>query len=92
MEDMLEYRYDSRLKLKPTRLPPTHSTVALILASTDFSLRTPRLILRPFLAEDIEDGLGYRDDEEFARFLPHIPQPFGADTGTPRCIPPRRAA
>lgn len=33
-------------------------------------------MLRPFLADDVEDALAYRDDPEFARFLPHIPQPF----------------
>jgi RimJ/RimL family protein N-acetyltransferase len=40
------------------------------------TLRTTRLLLRPFVAGDVEDALAYRDDEEFARFLPHIPQPF----------------
>jgi ribosomal-protein-alanine N-acetyltransferase len=39
-------------------------------------LRTARLLLRPFAASDVEDALAYRDDLEFARFLPHIPQPF----------------
>jgi ribosomal-protein-alanine N-acetyltransferase len=39
-------------------------------------LRTERLLLRPFQARDVEDALAYRDDLEFARFLPHIPQPF----------------
>jgi ribosomal-protein-alanine N-acetyltransferase len=39
-------------------------------------LRTARLVLRPFAAGDVDDALGYRDDEEFARYLPHIPQPF----------------
>jgi ribosomal-protein-alanine N-acetyltransferase len=39
-------------------------------------LRTERLLLRPFEADDVEDALAYRDDEDFARFLPHIPQPF----------------
>jgi ribosomal-protein-alanine N-acetyltransferase len=39
-------------------------------------LRTERLLLRPFQAGDVEDALSYRDDPEFARFLPHIPQPF----------------
>jgi len=34
------------------------------------------LILRAFRTSDVEDALGYRDDPEFARFLPHIPQPF----------------
>jgi ribosomal-protein-alanine N-acetyltransferase len=39
-------------------------------------LRTARLLLRRFRPEDVEDALAYRDDPEFARFLPHIPQPF----------------
>ena len=39
-------------------------------------LRTERLTLRPFQDSDVEDALSYRDDPEFARFLPHIPQPF----------------
>jgi [ribosomal protein S5]-alanine N-acetyltransferase len=41
-------------------------------------LRTTRLLLRPFEAGDVADALAYRDDGEFARFLPHIPQPFTA--------------
>ena len=39
-------------------------------------LRTERLLLRPFQPEDVADGLAYRNDLEFARFLPHVPQPF----------------
>lgn len=39
-------------------------------------LRTERLLLRPFREDDVDEALSYRDDEEFARFLPHIPQPF----------------
>src|SRR6266699_276040 len=39
-------------------------------------LRTERLVLRPFQTGDVADALAYRDDEEFARFLSHIPQPF----------------
>jgi RimJ/RimL family protein N-acetyltransferase len=39
-------------------------------------LRTPRLLLRPFQARDVDDALAYRDDREFARYLPHVPQPF----------------
>lgn len=39
-------------------------------------VRTERLLLRPFKKDDVVDALNYRDDEEFARFLPHIPQPF----------------
>jgi [ribosomal protein S5]-alanine N-acetyltransferase len=39
-------------------------------------LQTERLVLRPFETRDVADALAYRNDEEFARFLPHIPQPF----------------
>jgi RimJ/RimL family protein N-acetyltransferase len=39
-------------------------------------IHTARLLLRPFEAGDVEDALAYRNDAEFARFLPHIPQPF----------------
>lgn len=39
-------------------------------------LRTERLVLRPFKRDDVDDALAYRNDEGFARFLPHIPQPF----------------
>jgi hypothetical protein len=39
-------------------------------------LRTATLLLRRFQADDVDDALAYRDDPEFARFLPHIPQPF----------------
>src|SRR3954462_10374743 len=39
-------------------------------------LRTERLLLRAFESADVEDALTYRNDPEFARFLPHIPQPF----------------
>ena len=39
-------------------------------------IRTERLVLRPFEAGDVEAARAYRDDEEFLRFLPHIPQPF----------------
>ena len=39
-------------------------------------LRTPCLLLRPFEPGDVADAQAYRDDPEFARFLPHIPQPF----------------
>ena len=39
-------------------------------------IRTERLLLRPFQLGDAADALAYRDDLEFARFLPHIPQPF----------------
>jgi ribosomal-protein-alanine N-acetyltransferase len=39
-------------------------------------IRTARLLLRPFKYSDVDDSLSYRNDREFARFLPHIPQPF----------------
>jgi ribosomal-protein-alanine N-acetyltransferase len=39
-------------------------------------LRTTNLLLRAFQAADVDDALAYRNDREFARFLPHIPQPF----------------
>ncbi len=39
-------------------------------------LRTERLLLRPFQNSDVEDALAYRNDAEFARYLPHIPRPF----------------
>jgi len=39
-------------------------------------LRTSRLLLRQFRESDIDDALAYRDDAEFSRYLPHIPQPF----------------
>ncbi|HEY5928409.1 MAG TPA: GNAT family N-acetyltransferase [Kofleriaceae bacterium] len=39
-------------------------------------LQTARLLLRPFRPTDVDDALAYRNDREFARYLPHIPQPF----------------
>ena len=39
-------------------------------------LHTQRLLLRPFQPGDVAGALAYRDDQEFARFLSHIPQPF----------------
>ncbi len=39
-------------------------------------LRTGRLLLRPFKVSDVDDALTYRDDEEFVRYLPWVPQPF----------------
>ena len=43
---------------------------------TPIELRTPRLLLRPFQVSDAGDALAYRDDEVFARYLPHVPIPF----------------
>ena len=42
----------------------------------EIEMRTERLVLRSFRASDVDDALVYRNDPEFARFLPHIPQPF----------------
>jgi [ribosomal protein S5]-alanine N-acetyltransferase len=42
----------------------------------ELEIRTARLVLRSFRTTDVDDALGYRDDPEFARFLPHVPQPF----------------
>ncbi|MBC8069478.1 MAG: GNAT family N-acetyltransferase [Deltaproteobacteria bacterium] len=39
-------------------------------------IQTARLLLRRFELGDVADASAYRDDLEFARFLPHIPQPF----------------
>jgi ribosomal-protein-alanine N-acetyltransferase len=43
---------------------------------TRVELRTANLLLRRFQETDVDDALAYRDDPEFARFLPHVPQPF----------------
>jgi RimJ/RimL family protein N-acetyltransferase len=48
--------------------------LALVEATTE--LTTERLVLRRFRADDVDDALAYRDDAQFARFLPHVPQPF----------------
>lgn len=42
----------------------------------EMRLGTRNLLLRPFEAGDVNDCLEYRNDPEFARYLPHIPQPF----------------
>ena len=39
-------------------------------------LRTKRLLLRPFEGHDADDVFTYASDEEWAGFLPHIPQPY----------------
>lgn len=39
-------------------------------------LRTARLLLRRFEPGDVDDALAYRNDAEFARYLPHVPRPF----------------
>lgn len=43
---------------------------------TERVLRTERLVLRPFVLDDVDDALAYRADPAFAEFLPHVPQPF----------------
>jgi hypothetical protein len=42
----------------------------------EIELRTERLTLRSFRTTDVDDALAYRDDPEFARFLPHVSLPF----------------
>ena len=39
-------------------------------------LCTERLTLRHFTPDDVDEAWRYRDDPEFAKHLPHIPQPF----------------
>ena len=42
---------------------------------THFSLRTERLLLRPFRFGDVHDVLAYAADPEWSRFLP-VPSPY----------------
>lgn len=42
----------------------------------ELEIRMARLLLRSFRVSDVEDARAYRDDPEFVRFLPHVPQPF----------------
>ena len=42
-------------------------------------LRTQRLLLRPFRAEDADDVLAYAADEQWSHFLWHIPQPYARE-------------
>jgi RimJ/RimL family protein N-acetyltransferase len=44
--------------------------------SAGIELHTERLLLRQFKMDDVSDAMMYRNDEEFARFLSHIPLPF----------------
>ena len=53
-----------------------HQPMAWTGVDRDTELRTARLWLRGFRHDDVDDALAYRDDREFARYLPHIPQPF----------------
>ena len=39
-------------------------------------LRTVRLLLRPFRLEDADGVFDYSADWEWARYLPHVPQPY----------------
>ena len=39
-------------------------------------LKTDRLLLRPYRLTDVDDLFKYRSDIEWARFLPHVPQPY----------------
>ena len=39
-------------------------------------LKTDRLLLRPYRLEDVDDLFEYRSDAEWARYLPHVPQPY----------------
>ena len=39
-------------------------------------LRTERLLLRPWSLDDAEDMLAYSQDEEMARYIPGVSQPF----------------
>ena len=52
------------------------------------TIRTERLILRPFSLNDVEDVLAYAADPEFSRFLP-IPNPYtirDAEEYVAKCI------
>ena len=40
-------------------------------------LRTERLLLRSFEASDVDDVLAYATDQEFRRFLAHLPEGYG---------------
>lgn len=41
-------------------------------------IETERLLLRPWVFEDVSDVLRYAQDDEWARYLP-IPQPYGEE-------------
>ena len=38
-------------------------------------LRTPRLLLRPYRSDDVDDVLAYATDPEWGRYLP-LPDPY----------------
>ena len=39
-------------------------------------LKTERLLLRPYSLKDVDDVFEYRSDAEWARYLPHVPDPY----------------
>ena len=41
-------------------------------------IRTPRLLLRPWSVRDVDDLLGYANDEQWSRYIP-APFPYGED-------------
>ena len=45
-------------------------------AAEPVELNTKRLLLRPFSLEDVDDVFRYRSDTKWARYLPHVPQPY----------------
>jgi [ribosomal protein S5]-alanine N-acetyltransferase len=42
-----------------------------------FTITTARLELRPFRADDVADVLVYASDEDFGRYVPTVPYPYG---------------
>src|SRR5262245_56191796 len=60
----------------PEEMSDRHSDTLRLPMAVKTELRTERLLLRPFQARDVDDALAYRNDPEFGRFLPHVPQPF----------------
>ena len=51
-------------------------------------LRTPRLLLRPYRSDDVDDVLAYATDPEWGRYLP-LPDPYtrrSAEEFVARCI------
>ena len=46
------------------------------MSAGNVELTTKRLVLRPFRLEDADDVFDYSSDEEWARYLPHVPQPY----------------
>ena len=51
-------------------------------------LRTPRLLLRPYRSDDVDDVLAYATDPEWGRYLP-LPEPYtrrSAEEFVARCM------